>query len=432
MKVLIVDPEQCGLPFALACQEYGHDVRLWTDGTLHGQGMVQKVPRWQAHMNWADLIFMTDNAKLREELAPYFKKGYPIYGPNMKGGDLELDREAGQVLLADCNIETLNYRQFKDYDKAIKYVMEKDKPFVSKPWGGEANKDLSYVPKTAEDLICRLQRWKKDGLPADFLLQEMVTGQEIAVGAWFGPGGWSRWINENWEEKRMLCGGLGPNTGEMGTVMRYTKKSKLFDDVLKPVEEYLHNIRYVGYVDMNCIVDDDGTPWPLEFTCRPGWPHFDIAMSLHKGDPVTWMADALEGRDTLECSTDIAVGVVMARGDYPWNQAPKKDAVGWPIRGLNRTTLKSVYLNDVMMGEAPCRIGGEIETVPTYVTCGNYVMVAVGHGDTVKAAQKSVNELAKKIYWPTHTTRRTDIGDRLEDDLPCLQEWGYAEGMLYE
>lgn len=430
MKILIVDAEKVGLPFALKCQEFGHEVRLWAPGKA-GRGMVERAANWQASMKWADLIFLTDNAKLQKELAPYFAKGFPIFGPNQKGAELELDREVGQNLLDDLSIKTLDYRTFKDYKKAIDYVRKHDKPFVSKPWGGEADKDLSYVPKTAEDLICRLERWMRAGKKDEFLLQEMVKGYEMAVGGWFGPGGWSEYINENWEEKRMLCGGHGPNTGEMGTVMRYVKKSKMFEEVLEPVGDYLKKIKYVGYVDMNCMVGQDGTPWPLEFTCRPGWPHFNIACSLHEGDPVTWMADMLDGRDTLRCAKDVAVGIVLATGDYPWNLLPAEESEGWPIRGLNKSTLPHIWLNDVMMGEAPCRVEGEIESCETFVTAGTYVAIVTGHGDSVKAAQKEANAVCDKVWWPRHKTMRQDIGDRLEEDLECLQEFGYAEGMEY-
>ena len=74
---------------------------------------------------------------------------------------------------------------------------------------------------------------------------------------------------------------LGPNTGEMGTVLMYCKKSKLADKVLKPLESYLVKTGHTGYVDVNCIVDDKGTPFPLEFTMRYGCPTANIQGPLH-------------------------------------------------------------------------------------------------------------------------------------------------------
>jgi hypothetical protein len=39
---------------------------------------------------------------------------------------------------------------------------------------------------------------------------------------------------------------------------------------------------------MTSTVDEDGTPWPLEFTCRLGWPA-NIELALHKNDPVAFL-----------------------------------------------------------------------------------------------------------------------------------------------
>jgi phosphoribosylamine---glycine ligase len=40
---------------------------------------------------------------------------------------------------------------------------------------------------------------------------------------------------------------------------------------------------------MTAPLDEDGTPWPLEFTCRLGWPAFNIELALHKNDPVAFL-----------------------------------------------------------------------------------------------------------------------------------------------
>jgi len=393
--------------------------------------MIDKINEWRPSMGWADLIFLTDNSKLGPALRPFFRAGYPIIGANEDGAKLELDREAGQGCFERFGIETLPFETFTSYDKAIDYVKKEMKPFVSKPWGGNPDKSLSYVPKSPEDLVCRLQRWKKDGVKGEFLLQEKIDGAEMAVGGWFGPGGWSKWLNENWEEKRMMAGGLGVNTGEMGTVMRYVKKSQLFNDVLKPVTEYLEEISYVGYIDVNCLVDEKGTPWPLEFTCRPGWPHFNLCMALHQGDPVAWMVDLLKGKDTLDVSEQTCVGVVMAMGDYPWDLLPPNDSEGWPIRGLSSKTLPSLALSSVMRGKAPVAKGKNIAEQETVVTAGSYVLVATGLGDSVTEAQESVYDTCHEIGWPPHQIYRNDIGDRLEEDLPKLQEHGFADGMEF-
>lgn len=428
--------EKCGLPLALSFQDAGHSVRTWMAPERGGRrceigdGMIEKVAEWKPSMKWADIILMTDNNHYQAEIEPFFTQGYPIIGANQEAAAWELDRVVGQEVMAECGLEILDYEEFSSYDKAIAYVKKESKPFVSKPWGGSSDKNLSYVPKSAENLVSRLEKWKQEGVKGKFLLQEMVEGQEMAVGAWFGPGGFSRWINENWEEKRFMAGGYGPNTGEMGTILRYTKKSKLFTEVMKPLEERLHEVGYVGYVDVNCIVSD-GVPWPLEFTMRFGWPHINIAMYLHKGDPLDWMAGLLEGKDTLDCSTDIACGVVMSLGDYPWDTWERDKTHGWPIRGLSPSVRKQTSLSSVMLGEAPVMLGGRVQTRETLVTAGEYVMIVNGKGSSVEAARTDCYAMVDSIDWPPHKNLRTDIGCRLEEDLPLLQKQGYAEGMSY-
>ena len=438
MKVLVIDQDLVGLPFSFAAKRAGHDVLLWQapekgKPSLIGDGIVPKVADWKSKMNWADLIVMTDNSKYGAAIEPYFKKGFPIFGCNEKAAALELDREVGQKVLEDAGIECLPFETFTSYDKAIAYVKRTGKTYVSKPWGGNPDKSLSYVSKSPADMIYKLERWKStQALKGKFLLQECIDGVEMAVGGWFGPGGWCEPLNENWEEKRLMNEGLGVNTGEMGTVMRYTKKSALFDDVLKPCTDALADLGYVGYVDMNCMVDDKGTPWPLEFTMRFGWPHFNLCMSLHKGDPVEWMAGLLEGRDLLRVRDDVCVGVVMAHGDYPYGNFTQEEVSGYPLTGVKPLTLDRLHLSSVMRAEAPVMVGSSVETRTTYCTAGEYVAVATGLGPSVEAAREACYDLAWSIEFPSNRMFRTDIGCRLEDGLKKLQRHGYAKGMRYE
>jgi phosphoribosylamine--glycine ligase len=277
-------------------------------------------------------------------------------------------------------------------------------------------------------MITKLEKWKTSGkLKGQFILQEAMEGVEMAVGGWFGPGGWNRWKSENWEEKRLFNKGLGPNTGEMGTIARYVKKSKLFDEVLLPVSDALWDLGYVGYCDVNCIIGDDGTPWPLEFTMRPGWPHFQLCQALTKGDRAQWMLDLVQGKDSLECETDICVGVVMVQGDFPWGKIPVEDVSDFPITGVS----ERIHLSTAKWGPAPEEVDGGFYTIETYLTAGDEVGTVMGLGKTVKEAQKDVYKNIEEIHWCNDPFYRTDIGERLKENLPKLQKLGYAKGMTY-
>ncbi|MFM9481279.1 hypothetical protein, partial [Streptomyces scabiei] len=86
--------------------------------------------------------------------------------------------------------------------------------------------------------------------------------------------------------------------------------------------DYLGKIKYVGDCSVNCIIDDRGTPWPLEFTMRLGWPDFCIRQAVIGGDPVEWLADLVHGKDTFTPTEQIALGVLIAHGDFPNGKDP--------------------------------------------------------------------------------------------------------------
>lgn len=435
MRILILDCDGVGLAFAMRCNDAGHQTQLWIPKGKNdwiGQGLVDRPADWRGPIEHSDLIVLTDNCKLRKELKPYFAAGYPIFGANDLGAELELDRQCGQHCMEQYGILTLPCEEFTDLDKAISFVEKTGKAYACKPWGGESDKALSFVADSPEDLIFTLRRWKREGKKGNFVLQEKVEGIEMGVGGWFGPGGWSQWIEENWEEKKLMNDGYGQNTGEMGTTLRYTRDSKLFRETLEPLTPYLEEIGYVGNVDSNCIIDDQGQAWPLELTMRLGWPAFNICMALHQGDPANWMRGLLEGRDTLQVQEGVAVGVVLAHGDFPWSDQSKEETSGYPLRGITQFNLPHLAMQSVMWGEAPVKLGSKIRQENTFVTAGDYILVATGVGWSVSGARSAAYDVAKAVKLPSNKMMRTDIGARLEKQLPLLQMHGYATGMNYD
>lgn len=435
MKVLLLDNGGNFLDFALQCLANNHEVKWFIAKDKNGnvlpigKGMVERVYDWTKWMRWADIVILSDNAKYMDMMEPYRKYGYPIFGCPKAGADLELNRSTGQDLLKSSGVDILPYKTFTDYDAAEAYVTKTMKRYVSKP-SGDADKALSYVSKSPADMIYMLRKWKKLGkLKAPFILQEFCPGVEMAVGGWFGPGGWNSAINENWEHKKLMNGEKGVNTGEQGTVMRYVDKSKLAEKVLFPASQALLDMGYTGYIDVAVIVsEEDGTPYPMEYTCRFGWPHFQIVTSLHDCDPVEWMADLLDGYDSLRVKTGIATGVVCTIPDFPYNKLPREELCGIPVYCDQN---KNIHPAEIMLGSAPTMEGNKIVDRTQWVTAGNYVLVTTGVASTVSASSKKAYEVMKGIELPNSPAYRTDIGDRLKKELPTFQKYGYATGMTY-
>lgn len=435
MKILIIDSAGSSLDWALRCQDDGHKVKVFIDPAYKGRenigkGLIERVEDYQPWMRWADLVFLTDNTKYIDRMDAWRKEQPAIIAPNRETADWEQNRELGQKIFKKCGIKVPDYKTFSTYDQAIAYVKREDRRFVSKP-NIDVDKSLSYVSKSPEDMLYMLERWKRaQKHKHPFIMQEFIEGVEMGVGGWFGPGGWNEGWEENFEFKKLMAGDLGVATGEQGTVLRFVRRSKLAKLVLEPLTEELERVNYIGNIDVNCIIDKDGTPWPLEFTTRPGWPAFQIAQALHEGDHAEWLLALVEGRDARNWRLDtLAIGVVLSVPDYPYSRLTGKDVTGIPIYGITERLRPHIHPSEIML--APDVPMGAKLRGPCWATAGDYVLTMSATGETVSAAMRTVQTRLKKLIVSNSPMWRVDIGARLSRQLPTLQAMGYATGMEY-
>lgn len=441
MNVLLLDQTGSFLDFALRVNAAGHYARVCMaiekdTGKPYkgGDGLVEKVKPddWPKHMAWADLVMVSDNTKWLGELEVFKKKGYPILAPTRASAALELDRMKGQELFKKAGIKIADYELFNDYKKAEKYVLAEMKRFVSKP-SGDADKALSYVAKSPADMIFMLRRWEQlNKLKAPFILQEFVGGIEFAVNGWLGPKGFCEFVCENFEHKKLMNDDKGPNTGEMGTVLRYTNRSILAAEVLLPLEKELMKLGHTGAIDVSVIIDDNGEPRPLEFTARPSWPGNNIQSVLHP-EPVEWLAALCDGQDIFRPSLETACGVVITIPDFPYSKLTKKEVSGIPVYHLDASNpyRELILPCEVEAGMAPAMEGDEVVDRRVMTSTGDYLAVCSGTGTNVREACTQAYKTVESLEVPNSLMYRTDIGDRLKKELPKLQEFGFALDWVY-
>lgn len=441
MRLLVVEPHSDGLlDLALRAVAAGHQCRYFCrdfDPIKNpvGRGLVERVGDFRASMTWADLVVLGSHYCLAE-FDVWRARGVPIIGAGQEAANWELDRLAGMGALKRASIPTPPFRHVSGYDEAIAYALKRDEGCAIKPSGDVTDKSLSFVAKSAREAVWRLGRWKKEGkkFPHGFILQDRIEGVEMAVGAWIGPGGFAPGWEENFEEKRLFAGGVGPNCGEAGTVLRLVRQSKLADKVLRPLEDRLVSLGYVGNVDVNCIVDEGGTPWPLEFTMRFGYPAINIELALHQGDPVEFLAGLAEGKPPASnrVMNDIAVGVVCALWPYPAGHEKPEEVVEVPIWGVTGGLEDRLHFCNVCLGKAPDVSEGRLVVDSGHlVTSGSYVLVATGTGESVVQARSKAYRALDRLTIPTDHHHRIDIGTRLRSGLDAVQTHGYATGMRY-
>lgn len=254
-----------------------------------------------------------------------------------------------------------------------------------------------------------------------FILMDHVSGVEVGVGAYFNGRDFMEPVCLDWEHKRFFDGDLGELTGEMGTLVTYRGGGVLFDATLQRLAGALRDHGHVGYININTIVNEDGV-WPLEFTCRFGYPGFAILSALHRED---WGAlfGRMIRRDSLKFATapGYAVGVVLTVPPFPYGGYPGlPSSAGLPIRfrgRIDETERRHLHFDEV------ADIGGNLETTGPL----GYVMVATGAAETVPQARRRCYRLIDRVAIPNLRYRR-DIGLRfVEGEETALRRLGWLK-----
>jgi len=424
-KFLFVSIEALSGDLAWQLKKEGHVVKAYikckTDGDVFN-GFIEKVDHWEAHKDWADVIIFDDIGfgAVAEKLR---KQGKLVIGGSDYTDKLEIDREFGQAEMKNNGINVLPSWQFSDYDEAIKFIKDNPARYVFKPCGNlvSSEKALLFLgeDEDGKDLLELLEQnkniWRKKA-PL-FILQKFIAGVEVAVGAFFNGHDFIYPINVNFEHKRIFPGNIGPFTGEMGTLMYWSGSNNLFRATLEKMLPNLQKSGYVGYVDINCIVNGRGI-YPLEFTTRFGYPTIQIQLegiSMPNGE---WLYRLAKGEDfELKTKRGFQVGVVIAV-ESMFSDAIDSETVNLyhdlVVSFKNPASIDGIHLFDVKIDNGIWRIAG---------TSG-VLLVVTGSGTTVKDARSMAYGRIKNIIIP-NMIYRTDIGASWAVDSDRLHTWGY-------
>lgn len=428
------------LDLALRAAAAGHEVR-WhryapRKPVRDGEGFkdITFVDDWRESMPWVGkdgLVVCTGNFVHIEEMDRWREFGYRIFAPTAASARLEIERGVGLKAAKAAGIAMPPYQEFASLEDAEKFARKSDLCFVFKTLGDEANKALSFVADTPAEMSGWIRQKIAQGLKlkGPCLLQEKIEMlAEVGVSGWMGPEGFlpGKW-GCYFEHKRLLPGEIGPNTGEMGTVCQYSDEDRLADEMLKPMEATLRALGHCGDFAVGAGIDQKGNAFLFEFTARCGWPAFFIQMASHRGDPIRWMYDLLNGKDTLKVSNDVAIGVVCGQPLFPYSKSQPSDVEGNPISGLDEVW-SDVHPVAVMRGKGPIMQGGKVVEGPQFQTTGEYVLCCTGLGKTVEKARKKVYGVVEKVKFPNKIFR-DDIGTKVMKSLPKLHAFGFAESM---
>ncbi|MBV9078964.1 MAG: hypothetical protein JO048_15995 [Methylobacteriaceae bacterium] len=401
----------------------GHEVRVSISEPLcHGvlSGIIERVDDWRAELGWVrdagrDGIILFENVAhergaLQDELR---RDGLNVVGGSAFGDRLEKDRAFAQGVLRDLGgFQVAGVWEFEAAEPALAHLAERPGRYVLKFSGegfGAADNYVGRLPDgrdVAAIVQAKLRMREAEGKRTRFILQERIEGVEMGVGAYFDGERFLRPACLDWEHKHFFPGDLGELTGEMGTVVTYERTGTFFERTLARVAPLLRRHGYLGYINLNTFVNEAGI-WPLEFTCRFGYPGFAILDPLQ----ATSWADLFrgmtsrDGRD-LETRPGFAVGIVMTTRPFPYIRTYVPEPIGLPV--LFEGELSAADRANLHYGEVGLDETGQLVTAGYH----GWSLVVTGTGAMVAEAQRAAYALADRTVIPNVRYRR-DIGDKL-------------------
>jgi phosphoribosylamine--glycine ligase len=391
----------------------GHDVKVFIGHPLCQDtlvGLIDRVPDWESELDWVRaagddgcILFENVGAGRGEIQDRLRRNGFNVIGSSAYGAHLENDRAFAQRILADLGLSTAAVFEFSDVEQASQFIARRPARYVLKSNGPHAG---TFVGRHSmgEDVRAVLAA-DQNFVASSFILMDFVEGVEMGVGAYFNGADFLEPACLDWEHKRFFPGDLGELTGEMGTVVTYSRSKRFFDLTLAKLKLLLKENGYCGYINLNTIVNDRGI-WPLEFTCRFGYPGYAILDSLQRTSWADLFRFMLNGSNKrFETEPGFAVGIVVTTPPFPYSREAVEEPVGLPI--LFEGDLSPAERRNLYYGEVGLK-GGAL------VTSGasGYTIVVTGTGETIEVARNAAIALAKKVMVP-NARYRCDIGQRL-------------------
>jgi len=411
MKFLFLSESGDGLGIALRVLEEGNEVAVWitqSDCQAMGNGLVPKVTDWKFSID-AETVIVPDVTGFGYVVDALRLGGFYVACGGSIADRLEGDRKFASEAMCSCGIKTPRSWTFRSWDKATDFVNGFKDRLVFKPIGPLSGNVPSSVSYSQEDMLGLMDRARRKsyGKP-EFELQEFIQGTELSTEGWFDGHDFLRPFGHNLERKQLMDNDLGPSGGCSGGAV-WARPNDC--PLLCGMTEFLASHHYVGSIDINAIITEDGEAYGLEFTPRFGYDTTVILfLELFEGEIGKFLSDL--ARDQLSGEMPLGpgfgAGVRITISPYPH---PKYEAEpGIAVCGLDGEDFNHFYPYALALDE-----DGEL------VTSGGESLIGVvtGHGDSVRSAFRKAYKIADKLEIPGKQYR-SDLADVVRDDLEKL------------
>ena len=342
-----------------------------------------------------DLVVIGPEAPLVAGVADAVRAaGIAVYGPSGAAAQLEGSKAFSKDVMAAAGVPTARSRVCTSPEEAAAALDDLGAPYVVKDDALAAGKGV-VVTTSRDEALAHAATCER------VVIEEFLDGPEVSIFA-VCDGRTARALPPAQDFKRIFDGGLGANTGGMGSYSPLTwAPAGLADDVLATVvqptldEMNRRGAPFVGTLYVGLALTDAG-PRVIEFNCRFGDPDTQPVLALMTsplGGLLKAAADGDLGVVPAPAFADGAcVTVVMASAGYPESSSSGDVIVG------TETLDKETDVDVIHAGTA--------RTTDGLVTAGGRVLAVRAIGSDVADARAKAYEGIASISFPGAQWRR--------------------------
>ena len=355
-----------------------------------------------------DWVVIGDAGPLSLGLADFLidEYGLTVFGPRKKEARMETSKSFTKNLLKKYNIPTADFKVFKSYNEAEKYIEVAVPPYVIKKDGLSEGKGVVII-ENQEDGLKALAELAvlsdEDDVMEPLLIEEYLQGEEFSLMVM---------VNEDYthtfeiiaqDHKSAFGKGEGPNTGGMGayapvTHISETVRQEAIEKIIKPTAAAMvkEGLSYFGVLYLGAMLTDDGVK-VLEYNARFGDPEAQVLLSMIDSDFACILEKVQQKKPfTINWKDGYTVGVMLATEGYPYEYK----------RGIGIAFTDEIMDRSFISGLAQTEEGD-------YISSGGRVMLVIGTGSTIEEALKAAYASVEKIQFDKKEIfYRTDIGHR--------------------